>query len=250
MTYADQPLSSTLAYSRQFSVQEKSVLRPAARTAAILLLAQFCAMWGAFFVLAPSIEWPASLGLPASEMLPLLLEKFGFVFTGYSLYLLHAVLLVPVAVALHVSLGLGGILGGSATAFGVLAGIAKALGIVRWLFLMPALATAWVAPEATESIRAAISVTFDAFNAHGGGVGELMGVALFAGIWTVLLSIHLLRIGARFVGIFGLISAFGLFTTLPSVLGVENAILLTLTGITWQFWTASLAVWLWRRAGE
>ena len=225
--------------------------RPAARLAALLLLAQFCAMWGAFFVLAPSIDWPASLGLPASEMLPLLLERFGFVFTGYTLYLTHAVLLIPTAVALHVALGLGGVLGGTATAFGVLAGIAKALGIVRWLFLMPALAAAWVAPEdKSEAARAAISVTFDAFNAYAGGVGELMGVGLFAGIWTVLLSVALLRAGATVVGWFGLVAAAGLFTTLPSVLGLESALLLTLSGILWQVWTAALAVWLWRGEGR
>ena len=222
----------------------------AARTAAILLLLQFSAMWGAFFVLAPSIDWPASLGLPAAEMLPLLLKEFVFVFSGYALYLAHAVLLVPVAVALHVALDLRGILGGTATAFGVLAGIAKCLGIVRWLFVMPALAAAWALPEATEAVRAAISVTFDALNAYAGGVGELMGVGLFAGVWTVLLSITLLRRGSALVGWFGLVAAAGLFTTLPSVLGIENPILLTLSGIVWQVWTAALAVSLWRGAAR
>lgn len=242
MTYADAAPPGLRSNARPVSA--------AARAAAILLMTQFCAMWGTFFVLAPSIDWPASLGLPASEMLPLLLEQFGFVFSGYTLYLIHAVLLVPVAVALHVALGLGGVLGGTATAFGVLAGIAKTLGIVRWLFLMPALAAAWVAPETTEAARAAISVIFNAFNAYAGGVGELMGVGLFAGIWTMLLSIALLRRGARVVGLFGLVAAAGLFTTLPSVLGLESAILLTLSGIVWQFWTAALAVSLWRGAGR
>ena len=222
----------------------------AARAASVLLLAQFCAMWGAFFVLAPSINWPASLDLPAAEMLPLLLEQFAAVFSGYSLYLLHAVLLVPIAVALHLALGLGGVLGGTATAFGILASIAKALGIVRWLFVMPALAAAWVAPDATEATRAAISITFDALNAYAGGVGELMGVGLFAGVWTVLLSVVLMRRGMRMVGLFGLIAAAGLFTTLPSVLGLENPILLTLSGIVWQLWTAALAVSLWRGAAS
>ncbi len=231
----------------------RAAARPAEgapRIAAVLLMAQFCGMWGAFFVLAPSINWPASLDLPASQMLPLMLEQFGFVFTGYSLYLIHAILLVPLAVSLHLALNLGGVLGGTATAFGILAGIAKALGIVRWLFVMPVLAAAWVAPETTEAARSAISITFDAFNAYAGGVGELMGVGLFAGVWTVLLSVALLRRGARTVGIFGMIAALGLFSTLPSVLGLQSAILLTLSGIVWQLWTATLAVWLWRGAGR
>ncbi len=32
-----------------------------ARPAAVLLLLQFAAMWGAFLILAPAIDWPASL---------------------------------------------------------------------------------------------------------------------------------------------------------------------------------------------
>lgn len=220
------------------------------RTAAGLLLVQFACMWGAFFVLAPAIDWPASLGLPASAMLPLLLERFGAVFTGYALYLVHALTLVPLAVVLAAALRMGPTLGRVAIALGVLAGAAKALGIVRWLFLMPALATAYVAPEASEATRDAISVVFDAFNAYAGGVGELLGVGLFAGMWTVLLSLALLRLdgAARWIGFAGLPAALLLFSTLPSVLGIESPVLLTVSGIAWQFWTLALAVWLWRSA--
>lgn len=252
MTYADLATPATVDDRAPPDVgTTRSATRSpasAARVAAALLTAQFACMWGAFFVLAPAIDWPASLDLPAAQMLPLLLERFGAVFSGYTLYLVHAVLLVPVAVALHVALGLGGILGGTASAFGVLAGIAKALGIVRWLFVMPALAVAWVAPETSEATRAAIPVVFDALNAYAGGVGELMGVGLFAGLWTVLLSVALFRRGMRAVSLFGFVAAAGLFTTLPSVVGLESPVLLTLSGIVWQFWTAALAVSLWRGA--
>ena len=245
MTYAD-PASAPATVSDA----ARTAAAPAARAAALLLGAQFVGMWGAFFVLAPSINWPASLGLPASEMLPLLLDRFAAVFSGYALYLAHAVLLVPTAVALHLALDLRGVLGGTATAFGVLAGFAKMFGIVRWLFVMPALAAAWVAPETSEATRAAISVTFDALNAYAGGVGELIGVGLFAGIWTVLLSAALLRRGWRATGLFGLVAAGGLLATVPSVLGIEIPALPTLSGIAWQLWTAALAVALWREAGR
>ena len=241
MTYAD-PLSIPVAAAAD--------TRPAARAAALLLSGQFLCMWGAFFVLAPSIDWPASPDLPAAETLPLLLDQFAAVFTGYSLYLVHAILLIPAAVALHIALGLRGPMGGTATAFGALAGFAKMFGIVRWLFVMPALAAAWVAPDTSEGARAAISVTFDALNAYAGEVGELIGVGLFAGIWTVLLSVSLLRRGWRATGLFGLAAAAGLFTTLLSIIGIENPILLTLSGIVWQIWTATLAVALWREAGR
>ena len=220
------------------------------RLAAVLLLGQFAFMWGAFFVLAPSIDWPASLDLPAARMLPLLLEEFTAVFAGYSFYLLHALILIPLAAVLPGALGMGPVAGRLTLSLGVLAGAAKALGIVRWLFLMPALATASVAPEVSEATRAAISVTFDAFNAYAGGVGEVLGVGLLAGSWTVVLAIVLLRRGARWLGLAGLIAAAGVFSTVPSVVGVESPVLLTLSGIVWQFWAAGFAVWLLRRPGQ
>jgi len=215
------------------------------RLAAILLLAQFCAMWGAFFILAPTIDWPASLDEPASVMLPLLDAQALAVGAGYGSYALHALLLVPLAVVLRETLRMSPLLGGIAVALGVLAGFAKALGIVRWLFLMPALAAAWLDPAAGDAARAAIAVVFDAFNAYAGGVGELLGVGLFAGLWTVLLSIALVRLGggALIIGLAGFVAAGLLLATLGSLVGVSSPLLLTGSGIFWQLWTAALAVW-------
>jgi hypothetical protein len=227
--------------------------RGLARTAALLLLGQFAAMWTAFFVLMPAIDWPASLGEPASVLLPLILDQAGPVFAGYGAYLLHALLLIPLAVLLRHTLAMGPMLGGVAIALGVLAGFAKALGITRWLFLMPGLAAAYVDPAATDATRTAISAVFDAFNAYAGGVGELLGVGLFAGVWTLLLSAALIRLGgsARAIGIAGLVAAAGLLSTLPSIAGIESPVLLTLSGVAWQLWTAALAVWLLRaRQGQ
>jgi len=210
-----------------------------------LLFGQFAAMWTAFFILMPAINWPASLDEPASVMLPLLDANFGAVFAGYSSYLTHALLLIPLAVTLRHTLRMGPVAGVVAVTLGVMAGFAKALGIVRWLFLMPALATAYIDPAASQATRDAIAVVFDAFNAYAGGVGELLGVGLFAGLWTVLLASALLRLGgaARIIGYAGFVAAAMLFTTLPSVVGIEAPILLTLSGIVWQLWTAALAVW-------
>ncbi len=215
------------------------------RLAGWLLLGQFAAMWAAFFILAPAINWPASLDEPASVMLPLLDARFGAVFAGYASYLVHALLLIPLAVALRHTLGMGAVAGGVAVGLGALAGFAKALGIVRWLFLMPALATAWLDPATSEPTRAAIAVVFDAFNAYAGGVGEVLGVGLFAGLWTAMLSVALSRLGgaARVIGYAGFVAAAMLFATLPSVVGIESPVLLTLSGIVWQLWTAALAVW-------
>ena len=215
------------------------------RLAAGLLAAQFAGMWGAFFILSAAINWPASLDEPARVMLPLILEQAGPVFSGYLLYFLHAVLLIPLAVLLRHTLRMSPVLGGVAIALGVLAGFAKTLGIIRWLVLMPGLALAWTDPATSEAGREAIAAIYNAFNAYAGGVGELMGVGLFAGLWTVLLSVALIRLGggARILGYAGFAAAALLFTTLPSVVNLTPPALLTISGIAWQLWTLALAIW-------
>lgn len=219
-----------------------------ARPVATLLLAQFAGMWGAFFILAPAIDWPASLDRPPAEILPLILEQAGPVFAGYLSYLIHALILIPLAVLLPRALRMAPGLATATVVLGVLAGLAKALGILRWLFLMPGLAVAYADPAATDATREAVAVVYLAFNAYAGGVGEILGVGLFAGAFTILISVRLLRNGSRGLGFAGLVAAALLLATLASVAGVESPVLLTLSGILWQFWTAALAVHLWRAA--
>ena len=75
-----------------------------------------------------------------------------------------------------------------AMAFGVLAGLVQALGLIRWVILVPGLAAAYVAPGATEIDKAMAASVFDTTNLYLGlGVGEHLGY-LFTGIWTLLVS--------------------------------------------------------------
>lgn len=222
--------------------------RGSSGAAAELLIVQFVTMWGAFFILAPAIDWPASLDEPPAVILPLILDQSGAVFAGYLSYLIHALALIPCAILLRDALRLEGSLGRTVVTFGVLAGFAKALGITRWLFLMPGLAATYTDPTATTGTREAIAVVYEAFNAYAGGLGELLGVGLFAGVWTIAISVAVLRRGWRMVGYFGLGAAVLLLSTLLSMVGIENPILLTLSGVVWQFWTLALAITIWRKA--
>ena len=215
---------------------------------AALLLLQFATMWAAFFILAPSINWPASLDEPPSVILPLILDQSVAVFAGYLSYLIHALALIPLAILLRDALGLHGAMGRMVVALGVLAGFAKAFGIVRWLFLMPGLASAYTDPSATPETQAAIEVVYAAFNAYAGGVGELLGVGFFAGVWTIVISVAALRRGWTWIGYAGFGAAALLLSTLLSVVGIESPLMLTLSGILWQFWTLALAITIWRKA--
>ena len=140
--------------------------RGARRAAAGLLGAQFVTMWGAFFILAPSINWPASLDEPASVTLPLIAKQSVPVFAGYLSYLVHILLLAPLAVVLRETLRMGP---GPRTPRGGRSGRSPrrpaCWASCAGCFLMPALSAAWLDPEASAATRDAIAVVFDAFNA-------------------------------------------------------------------------------------
>lgn len=54
--------------------------------------------------------------------------------------------------------------------------LARAIGILRWLTVMPALAASHTAADAAGRLQ--IERLFDAVNACGGGIGEVLGVSL------------------------------------------------------------------------
>lgn len=72
-------------------------------------------------------------------------------------------------------------------------------------------------------------------------------VALFTGLWTVLLAMSLLDTGRRWLGFAGLAAAVLLLMTLVSLFGIEMPALLTISGLAWQFFAAALAITLLRR---
>ena len=78
---------------------------------------------------------------------------------------------------------------GVATAVGVLAGLVQVLGLIRWPFLVPYLARAAAAPDATPARRETIDIVFQSLNRYlGVAVGEHLGY-LLTGTWTTLIGI-------------------------------------------------------------
>lgn len=223
----------------------------ARRVTAALLIAQFVLMFATLGILTPAINWPASLDEPASVVLPLIVQQQTAVALGYTSYFVSALLLIPIALLVaHLLQPATTTWIRVATGFGVLAGFAKLIGIGRWLLLMPALASSYVDPAATSTTREALAVAFTAFNAFAGGVGEVLGVMLFSGLWTVLLAIGMLR-SARFprwLGVFGLLAGALLLIGLVDVFGVALGPILIVQGVVWQFWMLAFAIVLIRNS--
>jgi hypothetical protein len=223
-----------------------------ARAAGAMLIAQFVLMFAALFILGGAINWPASLDEPAAVNLPLIVEQAGAVALGYSSYFVSALLLAPIALLLTY-LGRAGRAQATllvAAGLGVLASFAKLLGISRWLVMMPLLGQAYVDPSASEAARTAIGVTYDAFNNYAGGVGEIVGVSLLSGLWTLLVSSVLLREGSlapRWMGWLGLISGVLLLVGVAGAFGVDLGPILIIQGLAWQLWLLILGILLLRR---
>jgi hypothetical protein len=144
-----------------------------------------------YAVLATIFDYPAILRQPAGEVL----ARFaaggtGLLLTWYA-FALAALALVPLASGLAITparLAARPALAVGAALAGALAGITQAIGLVRWVFVMPDLARA-----ATGDDPAAATAALHAFtliNAYGGvAIGEHLGqllTALFAGLMAVL----------------------------------------------------------------
>lgn len=152
-----------------------------------LLIAAGLLAFAPLLVLGPAIGWPASLGRPAAEQLAAIAAAPDAVAAGYGLYLLYSILVAPVMIGLAALLpgGLQRPLGMTVAAFGVLSALARSIGILRWLTVMPELAAARSAAD--PAARAVIDTVFLATTEYGGGIGELLGVSLFMalslGLW-------------------------------------------------------------------
>jgi hypothetical protein len=111
---------------------------------------------------------------------------------------------------------------------------------------MPVLAAAYTSPDTPAALRPLIEVTYTGLNAYGGGLGELLGVQLFGGLWMAGMGVLLWRQGWRVSGGLGAFSgALFLLSTLRIFhdgLGMLNAVAGPF-GLTWYL---VLAVAAWR----
>jgi hypothetical protein len=158
--------------------------------AGLVLLAQGLGLFAPMAVLGGAIQWPDSLDYPPSRMLPLLREQLDAVRLGYGLYLGYSLLFLVTGVLTVRLASRPGPLGALALiAIGAAAAsaLARAIGILRWLTVMPVLAQAHASAEPAS--RAGIELVFDAITTWGGGIGEILGVSLFMAVAMAVLVV-------------------------------------------------------------
>ncbi len=218
-----------------------------------LLIATPVLFMVAFTLLQINFEYPDILRQPAATVMEKFVAGGSGLIANWYLMVVAASLFIPIAVLLHPYLARDDTpFMPAATALGVTAGIVQMLGFVRWPFMVPMLVATYVNPATSEATRAAIEVTFNAFNQYAGlGVGEHLGY-LFTALWTILIALAMpkSKIFSAWQGWLGLALALGILLGTLEPAGVQfvgavNAIAYSL----WALWLVLVGVTLLVKGG-
>ena len=185
-----------------------------------------------FALLAAKFNYPDILRRPVAEVLTAFAAGGPeLVWIWYS-FAISAIAMIPVAIA--VGFGNDGwqarpgvAIGGAIV--GTLAGMAQAIGLLRWVFAVPPLALAYTDPSATDVQRAAIEMGFSLMNLWGGvAIGEHLGQILTI-LWIGFVAMGQLadarlidKIAAGFAGLGMVGIAIGLGDGLAVALNAPN----------------------------
>jgi hypothetical protein len=199
--------------------------------------------------LSSTFNWPDILREPGSVVLPAFVAGgTSLVWTWFATAWTYAILAVPILLlpaaiqrrddpALRV-----------ATWVGAISVVLSLIGFLRWVFVVPPLAHAYVTGDATT--KAAVDAAWTAQHAFGGALlGEHLGQLLVIA-WSVTVSVMIVRtrVLPRWLGLAGLaVSAAYLLnqgdilaTAVPGFPTWELAGLIGSTG--WGLWVAALGV--------
>lgn len=213
--------------------------------AGVLLIAVPLVFTAGFTGLQMTFDYPDILRHPGGEVL----TRFAAAGVDLHIYwyamMAAAIGMIPATVAAGLHFWKrDSLLAGLSIAFGVLAGLVQALGLIRWVLLVPGLASAYVAPGAADIDRAMAVSIFDATNLYlGVGVGEHLGY-LFTGIWTILVS-ALLFSSRRIVSLTGFVLSLGVMAGMLEPFGMALAADVNAIGYSlWALWSLVLGVLL------
>jgi Domain of unknown function (DUF4386) len=203
-----------------------------------------------FALLGRRFDYPEILRRPTPDIL----DRFraggsGLVLLWWT-FMLSGVLLIVAAVLLGQVLGLVGVVL-VATTFGVLAGLVQMLGLLRWVYVVPALARAYTDPTLSPEQREVSATVFRALHQYlGVGVGEHLGY-LFTGIWSVLIGVGVVQgsVLPPWLGWPGIVIGVGLGVGSAEFLGPNEERGWNLAGaaipvlyIAWSLWLLAMGI--------
>lgn len=163
-----------------------------------------------FALLAQGFDYPDILRRPAGEVLdafaaggaPLVLTWYAFALSAVALIFFAPALALATADWIRQP----GLAVGTALV-GALAGIAQAIGLFRWVFAVPVLATMHADAATDAATRASLETAFTLLNGWGGvAIGEHLGQILTM-VWVTLAAVQALRNRQRLAKVAGVVAA-------------------------------------------
>lgn len=163
-----------------------------------------------------------------------------------------ALLFAPISALIRRTLSTGDGRGWEFTeVLGSLSAGAQACGLLRWTFVIPTLATAYIDPSATPATREAILVAYAVVHQFGGVLlGEFLGQTLLAG-WTLAVALQLPKSSwptkALAYGGYGIAALWVVAQaeTLSTILtSIQVPELVPFAFIGWQCWFLALGIHL------
>jgi hypothetical protein len=210
------------------------------RAAGLLLVAVPLLFTAGFTGLQVSFDYPDILRRPAAEVLTRFAEGGNLLLLFWYAMMAAALLLMPAAVALALHLWRRDPLLAALSAMaGVLAGLVQAMGLLRWVILVPGLAAQHGLGGSAADAAAQVFATANAY--LGMGVGEHFGY-LFTAVWTVLVAGLLWR-SNRFVAATGIAIAAGVAAGMLEPFGVPHTAAINAMAYSlWALWALVLGV--------
>jgi hypothetical protein len=158
------------------------------RAAGVVLVVAPLWFNGTFALLGKRFDYPDILRRPTPEILERFRAGGASLILLWWTFMLSGLLLIAGVVLLGQVLGFAGVVPVAVT-IGVLAGLVQMLGLLRWVYVVPALARAYADPALPPERREVLAAVFRALHQYlGVGVGEHLGY-LFTGLWSVLIGV-------------------------------------------------------------
>jgi len=219
----------------------------------ILLIAVPLVFTAGFTGLQLTFDYPDILRQPGGEVLTRFASAGADLHVYWYAMMAAALGMIPATLAAGLHFWKSdSLLAGLSISFGTLAGLVQALGLIRWVILVPGLAATYVDPGAAEANRAMAVSIFDATNLYLGlGVGEHLGY-LFTGLWTLSVS-ALMFSNRRIVSLSGFVLSLAVMAGMLEPFGAPMAADINAIGYSlWALWALVLGFMLLiepRRAG-
>jgi hypothetical protein len=137
-----------------------------------------------YAILASTFDYPDILRRPAGEVLDAFAAGGAGLILTWHAFALAALALIPLTLALSLTpsrMARAPGLAVSAAVLGALAGLAQAIGLWRWVFVIPQIARAHAVPGAPPEVLHSTEAMFAMLNSYGGvAIGEHLGQLLTA----------------------------------------------------------------------